>query len=103
MLRVTRKDKVLSALTEARRLGFIVVDHYDGLHRRRYPCDQGWVDGHVLCDPLIGGSEGLRRLRELRADGFPILMRRHPDPNRADHQYLLSWESIDVDGNLKLR
>lgn len=38
----------------------------------------GWVPGHYLTSPLIGGSEGLRRLRELRADGYRIEMRRGP-------------------------
>ncbi len=32
----------------------------------------GWVPGHELCTHACGGSEGLRRLRELRAEGWKI-------------------------------
>jgi hypothetical protein len=32
----------------------------------------GWVPAHYLTTATIGGSEGLRRLRELRAEGHPI-------------------------------
>jgi hypothetical protein len=32
----------------------------------------GWVHGAVLCSPAVGGSEGLRRLRELRQAGVVI-------------------------------
>jgi hypothetical protein len=49
----------------------------------------GWVDGPMICHPAIGGSEGLRRLRELRADGYMIEMRRHPDRKRTTRQYRL--------------
>jgi hypothetical protein len=31
-----------------------------------------WIPGYELTAPDVGGSEGLRRLRELRADGLPI-------------------------------
>jgi hypothetical protein len=31
-----------------------------------------WVSGHDLCTHECGGSEGLRRLRELRAEGWPV-------------------------------
>lgn len=37
----------------------------------------------------MGGSEGLRRLRELRSDGYIILQRRHPDQDRDVWQYSL--------------
>lgn len=57
----TRKQRVLRALRAAR--------NWDR-------AADGWVDGPYLCSPLIGGSEGLRRLRELRADGYVIEMRR---------------------------
>lgn len=68
MSRVTRKDLVLGLLRE----------HLDD-----------WVNGPEICAPSIGGSEGLRRVRELREDGFPIVMRRHPDHRRAVRQYML--------------
>jgi hypothetical protein len=35
-----------------------------------------WTPGWELTAPDVGGSEGLRRLRELRADGFEIRSRR---------------------------
>jgi len=41
--------------------------------------DGGWVDGPELASPEVGGSEGLRRLRELRSAGWNIESRRHPD------------------------
>jgi hypothetical protein len=31
-----------------------------------------WVPGEQLANPQVGGSEGLKRLRELRADGWLI-------------------------------
>jgi hypothetical protein len=48
-----------------------------------------WVDGPELANAEVGGSEGLKRLRELRADGINILMRPHPDTKRDIHQYML--------------
>lgn len=49
----------------------------------------GWVDGPDISNETVGGSEGLKRLRELRADGHEIKMRQHPDPNRDIWQYRL--------------
>lgn len=72
MSRVTRKDLVLGLLRE----------HLDD-----------WVNGPEICSPAVGGSEGLRRVRELREDGFPIVMRRHPDRRRAVRQYKLRNDS----------
>jgi hypothetical protein len=37
--------------------------------------DGQWHDGPELTHPEVGGSEGLRRLRELRAKGYMIEMR----------------------------
>lgn len=36
----------------------------------------------MITDPAIGGSEGLRRLRELRAAGYTIEMRSGAKPTR---------------------
>jgi hypothetical protein len=47
-----------------------------------------WVDGSELATEVTGGSEGLRRLRELGVD-HTIDRRRHPDPSRAIWQYRL--------------
>ncbi len=46
-----------------------------------------WVDGTRLATEEVGGSEGLRRLRELRADGHIVQQRRHPDADRDIWQY----------------
>ena len=47
-----------------------------------------WVPGWKLCDPAAGGSEGLRRLRELRAAGWLIEMRKRE--GRASREYRLT-------------
>lgn len=64
----TRKEKVLDTLS-----------------------DGEWHDGYDLCHPSVGGSEGLRRLRELRADGHSIAKRLKPDRpyGSSVHQYRL--------------
>lgn len=46
-----------------------------------------WVDGPALANEEVGGSEGLRRLRELIDEGYPIESRRHPSPTRDIWQY----------------
>lgn len=48
-----------------------------------------WLNGTELATEEVGGSEGLKRLRELRADGFPIERRQHPDRGRDIYQYRL--------------
>lgn len=48
-----------------------------------------WVDGPRIASAEVGGSEGLKRLRELRQDGYDIRMRKHPDPRRDIFQYKL--------------
>lgn len=35
-----------------------------------------WIPGPMLCTPLCGGSEGLRRVRELREAGYRIEKRK---------------------------
>ena len=37
-----------------------------------------WVTGPEIANAEVGGSEGLRRLRELRADGWVIEEQKHP-------------------------
>jgi hypothetical protein len=51
--------------------------------------DGEWVDGPELANERVGGSEGLKRLRELRDEGHPIETRKHPDPDRDIWQYRL--------------
>ena len=50
--------------------------------------DGQWHDGPELTHPGAGGSEGLRRLRELRAKGYTIEMRRKAK-GRTTRQYRL--------------
>jgi len=50
--------------------------------------DGEWHDGPELTHPAVGGSEGLRRLRELRAKGYIIEMRRKAK-GRTTRQYRL--------------
>lgn len=71
---LTRKEQVLAHLQD---------------HRGQ------WVNGTDLATAEIGGSEGLKRLRELRAEGQPIERRQHPDRSRDIFQYrLLTDEQI---------
>lgn len=53
-----------------------------------------WVDGPDLSNERIGGSEGLRRLRELTHEGHRIQQRRHPEPSRDIWQYRLVTEAV---------
>ena len=83
---LSRKDQVLEALSQAR---------------------GRWVDGPDLANERVGGSEGHRRLRELRADGYTIEQRRHPDPDRDIWQYRLvpsepfsDFEQVEMWGGL---
>lgn len=55
-----------------------------------------WVDGTELATEKVGGSEGLRRLRDLRSDGYFIQQRRHPNPDRDIWQYRMI-EKPEVD------
>lgn len=77
----TRKDKVRDLLADAGRHGQITVGG------NRYRTEDGWVDGHHLIHPSIGGMHGDRRMRELRADGVQIEKRRHPTNPDAAWQY----------------
>ncbi|HEX5016543.1 MAG TPA: hypothetical protein VFX15_03035 [Actinomycetes bacterium] len=65
-----------------------------------------WVDGPDIANEQIGGSEGLKRLRELRVDlesqgRYEIQMRKHPNPQLDIYQYRLTevWpvEPIDAE------
>lgn len=52
-----------------------------------------WVDGTELANEKVGGSEGLRRVRELREaehGGHRIVTRPHPDRTRSIFQYKLA-------------
>lgn len=58
--------------------------------RRLQEAQGEWVDGTELANEVVGGSEGLKRLRELRGLGWGIEERRHPNPRRAIWQYRLA-------------
>jgi hypothetical protein len=53
-----------------------------------------WVDGPEIANERVGGSEGHKRFRELRADGESVETRRHPDPNRDIWQYRYVKETL---------
>lgn len=53
-----------------------------------------WVYGPELANPSVGGSEGLRRLRELRAQGHPIEARKRE--GRQGWEYRLGEEGDGV-------
>jgi hypothetical protein len=59
-----------------------------------------WIDGPELANEKVGGSEGLRRLREARAEldeaGFRIEKRMHPDADRDIWQYRLVSQTKGV-------
>lgn len=50
------------------------MNHHRRLKVARYLYEnQGrWIPGYELANSEVGGSEGLKRLRELRAKGWPI-------------------------------
>lgn len=73
---LTRRDQVFARLKEA---------------------NGGWVDGPDLANEQVGGSEGLRRLRELVEDEHVnVRKRRHPDPDRDIWQYRLVPPPLDI-------
>jgi len=54
-----------------------------------------WINGTDIANEKVGGSEGLKRVRELRAEGHRIITRPHPDRQFDQFQYkLIKPESI---------
>ena len=49
-----------------------------------------WVGGPSLCNQAVGGSEGLRRLRELRALGYGIVKKKLSKQNYYSYK-LVGW------------
>lgn len=45
-----------------------------------------YVPGYELTAPNVGGTEGLRRVRELRADGIPIVTRKNPETGLYEYK-----------------
>lgn len=58
--------------------------------------DGEWHDGYDLCHPGVGGSEGLRRVRELRAEGYSILKRLKPDRPEGSMVYQYRLDSDEL-------
>jgi hypothetical protein len=63
--RKTRKEKVIAALKGGR-----------------------WTPGYELTKPSVGGTEGLRRLREARADGYVFGMRHMADGTGYEYRLI---------------
>lgn len=53
---------------------------YNVLRSRR------WTPGFDITSPDVGGSEGLRRLRELRAQGYDIKTRKIEGSNAFEYR-----------------
>jgi hypothetical protein len=75
----TRRELVHNALKAARR-GKLTING------EAVKTPAGWVPGYLLTHPAIGGTEGLRRLRELRKDGLNVEMKAIGDGSSA-YQY----------------
>lgn len=58
-----------------------------------------WIDGAELATEEVGGSEGLKRLRELKAEGWLIQMRRKPAQGSDQFQYRIAVQ-LRTDGTL---
>jgi NurA-like 5'-3' nuclease len=48
-----------------------------------------WVDGSEVSNERVGGSEGLRRLRELRSKEYGWIVERRKKPGSTQFQYKL--------------
>ena len=58
-----------------------------------------WIDGVDLANEEIGGSEGLKRLRELKAEGWLIQKRKSQTQGSDQYQYRLAVQ-LASDGGL---
>lgn len=45
-----------------------------------------YIPGSEINTPEVGGKDGLRRLRELRADGINIVTRRNPETKQYEYK-----------------
>lgn len=45
-----------------------------------------WTPGYRITDPDVGGSEGLRRLRELRDEGYEFKMRKMTNSDAYEYR-----------------
>ena len=58
-----------------------------------------WINGADLANESVGGSEGLKRLRELKREGWLIQMRKSPSQGSDQFQYRLAVH-LQMDGTL---
>jgi hypothetical protein len=58
-----------------------------------------WFDTAALSNETVGGSEGIKRLRELKRDGWLIQMRKSPVQGSDQFQYRLAVQ-LRTDGTL---
>ncbi len=56
-----------------------------------------WVPGFILTRMETGGSEGLRRLRELKAAGYLIEKRVRPNSNAREYRLVLNTDTPALD------
>lgn len=56
-----------------------------------------WFNGAELSNEEVGGSEGLKRLRELKAEGWRVQMRKNPAQGSDQFQYRLAV-ALTADG-----
>jgi hypothetical protein len=76
----TTKQNVLRALALAKAQGYLLLNSVS------YPAKDGWVPGHVLTHPAIGGEAGKRRKRDLEAEGWLIEKRKKRDSNGYEYR-----------------
>jgi len=83
---MTRQQKVLALLISAKlsRTGRVIATVHD---RPLWVSQGGWVKGWAFSCPEIGGDDGKRRVREVRANGIKIEKRR--DNGSSVHCYRL--------------
>lgn len=58
-----------------------------------------WINGTELANEEVGGSEGLKRLRELKSEGWLIQMRKNPAQGSDQFQYRIAVQ-LRTDGTL---
>lgn len=56
--------------------------------------DGAWHSTAQIIHPTVGGSEGMRRLRELRALGYPIEKRPHAGHDDNEYRLMSITESL---------
>jgi hypothetical protein len=76
----TTKQNVLRALALAKTQGYLLINGAS------FPTKEGWVPGHILTHPSIGGEAGKRRKRDLESEGWIIEKRKKRDSNGYEYR-----------------